>query len=222
MSAQPQFTPEEVRELRGGFGSLFGQLGQPAGLAANGDAATPAATVNLMRIESVPALRRFLRAYVSEILLPLELPAIARAFSQAQRNELRELLETTRTLGREPRLREFAAASQRVGRGQLQRLRPLADQRLAQRFGQAVELGQALPWHTVVFGLTLAIYSLPLRQGLVHYARQMLGGFIAAAKATVPLSDAAAAELLEELCGGLAAGVEAVVTAHAGGGLRVV
>ena len=219
MSAQPQFSAEEVCELRGGFGSLFAQLGRPDALAAGGETASG---VKLTRIESVPALRLFLRAYVTEILLPLELPAIARAFSQVQRNELRELLETTRALGREPRLREFAAASQRVGGSHLDRLRPLVDQRLVQRFRQAVEAGQASPWHTVVFGLTLAIYSLPLRQGLVHYARQMLGGFIAATAATVPMKTAAADELLEELCVGLAAGVEAVVNAHAGGGLRVV
>ena len=217
MSAQPQFTAEEVCELRGGFGSLFAQLGRPAALAAGGP---PAAGVNLTRIESVPALRLFLRAYVTEILLPLELPTIARAFSQAQRNELRELLETTRTLRREPLLRDFAAASQRVGGSHLDRLRPLVDQRLVRRFREAVAAGQASPWHTVVFGLTLAIYSLPLRQGLVHYARQMLGGFIATA--TVPMDDATADELLEELCLGLAAGVDAVVTAHMGGGLRVV
>ena len=219
MSAQPQFSPEEVCELRGGFGSLFAQLGRPDALAAGG---APAATVKLTRIESVPALRRFLRAYVTEILLPLELPAIARAFSHAQRNELRELLETTRALGREPRLRDFATASQRVGRSHLDRLRPLTDQRLVRRFREAVAAEQASPWHTVVFGLTLAIYSLPLRQGLVHYARQMLGGFIAGAAPTLRLNETAAEELLEELCVGLAAGVEVVVAAHAGGGLRVV
>ncbi len=205
--------------MRGGFGSLFAQLGRPEALATDGERA---AALKFTRIENVPALRLFLRAYVTEILLPLELPAIARAFSQVQRNELRELLETTRALGSEPRLREFATASQRVGGSHLERLRPLADQRLVQRFRQAVAAGQAAPWHTVVFGLTLAIYSLPLRQGLVHYARQMLGGFIAGAAPPLRLNEAAADELLEDLCAGLAAGVEAVVTAHAGGGLRVV
>lgn len=219
MNAQPQFTPEEIRELRGGGDALFAQLGRPDALAAGGETAV---LVNVTRIDSVPALRLFLRAYVTEVLLPHELPAIARAFSQVQRNELRELLETTRELGREPRLREFARASQRVGGSHLERLRPLADQRLVRRFRDAVAAGQASPWHTVVFGLTLAIYSLPLRQGLVHYARQMLGGFIAAAASTVPMKTAAADALLEELCVDLAAGVEAVVTAHAGGGLRVV
>ena len=219
MSAQPQFSAEEVCELRGGFGALFAQVGRPGALTADGDRA---AALKFTRIENVPALRLFLRGYVAEILLPLELPAIARAFSHVQRNELRELLETTRALGHEPRLREFAAASQRVGGSHLNRLRPLADQRLVQRFRQAVEAGQASPWHTVVFGLTLAIYSLPLRQGLVHYARQMLGGFIAGAAPTLRLNEAEEEELLEDLCVGLAAGVEAVVTAHAGGGLRVV
>lgn len=205
--------------MHGGSGPLFAQLGRPDAVATGGETA---AELKFTRIENEPALRQFLRTYVTEILLPLELPAIARTFSQVQRNELRELLETTRALGREPRLREFATASQRVGGSHLERLRPLADQRLVQRFRQAVAAGQASPWHTVVFGLTLAIYSLPLRQGLVHYARQMLGGFIAATASTVPMKPAAADALLEELCVGLSAGVEAVVTTHAGGGLRVV
>ena len=128
ITAQSEFTPEEVRELRGGWAPLLARVGQPAGLASAGELA---AAWPLSRVDSVPALRLFLRAYVTEILLPLELPATARAFAQAQRNELRELLATTLALGEEARLREFAAASQRVGRAQLQRLRPLTDQRLA-------------------------------------------------------------------------------------------
>ena len=219
LTAQSEFTPEEVRELRGGWVPLLARVGQPAGLASGGE---PAAAWPRARVDSVPALRLFLRAYVTEILLPLELPAIARAFAQAQRNELRELLATTLALGGEARLREFAAASQRVGRAQLQRLRPLTDQRFARRFREAVEQGRALPWHTVVFGVTLAIYSLPLRPGLLHYARQMLGGFLAAAPPLPPLDASAAEEMLAELCGDLSAGVEAVLAANGGGELRVV
>ena len=43
--------------------------------------------------------------------------------------------------------------------------RPLRDQRLVQRYLTAVEQGEAQGWHTLVYGLTLAVYSLPLRQG---------------------------------------------------------
>lgn len=219
INAQSEFTPEEVRELRGGWVPLLAQVGRPAGLAAGGE---PAAVLDPARVDSVPTLRLFLRAYVTEILLPLELPAIACAFAQAQRNELRELLATTHALGGEARLREFAVASQRVGHAQLQRLRPLTDERFARRFREAVEQGRALPWHTVVFGVTLAIYSLPLRPGLLQYARQMLGGFVAAAPPLARMDASAAEELLAELCGELGAGVEAVLAAQGGGGLRVV
>jgi hypothetical protein len=53
----------------------------------------------------------------------------------------------------------------------------LRDERLVQRYLSAVEFGQANGWHTVVYGITLAMYSLPLRQGLLHYAQQTLGAF---------------------------------------------
>jgi urease accessory protein UreF len=219
MQAHPQFTPDEVRELQGGCNQLLAQLGGGAGSVA-GKGSVEA--LQLARIENAPALRQFLGAYVAEILLPVELPAIARAFRLTSCNELRELLELTRELSREPKLRGFATASRQVGRSQLNRLRPLTDQRLVQRFLQAVEQGQAAPWHTVVFGLTLAVYSLPLRQGAVHYAQQMLGGFVEAAAETVPLAAGQAAELLEELTNGLADRIGAVIASEAGTGLRVV
>jgi len=75
-------------------------------------------------------------------------------------------------LAGEPQLQDFAAPSRRVGQSQLQKLRPLRDQRMVQRYLQAVDGGQANAWHTLVYGLTLAVYSLPLRQGLLGYAHQ--------------------------------------------------
>ena len=64
----------------------------------------------------------------------------------------------------------------------------MRDQRVVQRYLQAVEGGQANGWHTLVYGLTLAVYSLPLRQGLLGYAHQTTRGFIySAARMLAPL-----------------------------------
>lgn len=68
----------------------------------------------------------------------------------------------------------FASPSRQIGRRQLARLRPLRDERIVRRYLAAVESGRADGWHTVVYGLTLALYSLPLRQGLLHYAQETL------------------------------------------------
>ena len=61
-----------------------------------------------------------------------------------------------------------------MGKFQLAALRPMRDQRVVQRYWTALESGQAQGWHTLVYGLTLFIYSVPLRQGLVHYAEQTI------------------------------------------------
>ena len=97
-------------------------------------------------------------------------------------------------------LRDFASASQRVGRAQLQKLRPLRDERMVQRYLAAVEGGQAHGWHTLVYGMTLVLYSLPLRQGLLGYAQQTTRGFIHAAARGLQLKESACRTLFDEVC----------------------
>ena len=104
----------------------------------------------------------------------MELPAIAEACGHALRRELRELVAQDQRLTSQIGLTPFASPSRRTGRLQLARLRPLRDERIVRRYLAAVESGQADGWHTVVYGLTLALYSLPLRQGLLHYAQETL------------------------------------------------
>jgi urease accessory protein UreF len=108
-------------------------------------------------------------------------------------------------------LQNFAAPSRRVGQGQLQKLRPLRDQRIVQRYLQAVESGAAHGWHTLVYGLTLAIYSLPLRQGLLGYAHQTMRGFIYSAAATLRLSERECRDLFDESCADLPAAVDVLL-----------
>ena len=73
-------------------------------------------------------------------------------------------------------LQGFAAASQRIGRKQLQKLRP-RDERGRYRAIAAVEQS-GKGWYTLVYGMTLVLYSLPLRQGLLGYASKTTMGFM--------------------------------------------
>lgn len=182
--------------LAGDARSLLEQVGAAAG-PAGGEAVVTELSVG--RIDSLAALAEFLQSYQATRLIPLELPAIVRAQILTSAGKSRELTALDRELSREPALREFAAASRRAGQRQLRRLRPMRDHRVVQRYLHAVDIGEAHGWHTVTNGLTLAVYSLPLRQGLSHYARQTIWGFIQTARRTVEFSETEGHQLLAEL-----------------------
>ena len=196
MLKQTNLARTEALTLTGDTQSLAEQLGSAAGLAARGAAV---AVLPPGRIDSLPALRDFLLRYQEQILIPLELPAIFRASVLTSEGKTRELIALDQSLAGELALRDFAAASRRAGQSQLRRLRPLRDHRVVQRYLRAVETGQAHGWHTLAYGVTLAVYSLPLRQGLHNYARQTMWGFIQAAHRTVEFSENEGANLLGEL-----------------------
>jgi len=102
-----------------------------------------------------------------------------------------------------------------VGQHQLQKLRPQRDQRLVQRYLFAVETGEAHGWHTLVYGVTLAIYSLPLRQGLLGYAHQAMRGFIYSAARSLRLSEHQCRRLFDNVCVGLPQAVESLLRKRA-------
>jgi len=208
MLRQTQNMPVEAAELLGDLHPLVEQLGSVDGLFTLAGASD---SLQLGHVDNLPALRVFLQNYHARILRPLEMPAIRQAFFHASRNELRELIAFDQQLAAEPILQNFASASRRVGQAQLQRLRPLRDQRLVQRYLAAVEQGGAHGWHTLVYGMTLAVYSLPLRQGLLGYAHQTTRGFIQSASRSLRLSKASSRTLFEELCADLPAAVESLL-----------
>jgi len=193
MSNQPQ---PEASELLGDWHPLVQQLGSTEGLVS---LSTASHSLRLKNITSTETLLLFLEAYQSQILIPYELPAIQRAFRHASRNETRELVAYDRELGTEGALLPFFSASRRVGQAQIRRLRPLRDHRLVQRYLRAVESGLAQGWHTLVYGITLSVYSLPVLQGLVSYERQTLLGFIHAVARTLRLSEADCRGLIDQL-----------------------
>ena len=200
--------PVEAAELLGDLHPLVEQLGSLDGLVTLNGASD---SLRVREVKSLPALRNFLKEYHAKILCPLELPAIQHAFFHASRNELREMVALDQRLSSEPLLQNFAAASRRVGQGQLQQLRPLRDLRIVQRYLAAVDSGEAHGWHTLVYGLTLAVYSLPLRQGLLGYAHQTTRGFIHSAAHSLKFSKKDSHDLLHDLCAPFPAAVDSLL-----------
>ena len=205
MVNQTQLALNDAAEWLGEWHPLAEQLGSADGLLALGSVS---ASLRLAPVHNVAALRRFLRGYHARILLPFELPSIQGAHGHAAHHELRELVALDKSLSTEPMLEPFASASRRVGQYQLRKLRPLRDDRVVQRYLQAVESGEANGWHTLVYGLTLAVYSLPLRQGLLGYAHQTTRGFIYSAARSMRLSEHQCRTLFDALCAPLPAAVD--------------
>jgi urease accessory protein UreF len=117
----------------------------------------------------------WLARYRDETIVRAEWPVVAEAWRLASTGLSDGLVELDRAWGGHARPGE---ASLRVGQRQLSRLRPLRDVRVVQRYLDAVEGGRARGWHPVVFGVWLAVFGVPLRQGLVQYAEQTLGGLL--------------------------------------------
>jgi urease accessory protein UreF len=203
-----KIAPATAAELAGDLAPLLEQLGSPAGLTALGGAET---IWTAQPIRTVAGLRRFLRHYHEKVLQPVELPAIRQAFLHASRQESRELIALDHQLAVEPFLQPFSSPSRLIGRQQLERLRPLRDERVVQRYLAAIESGQAQGWHTLVFGLTLAIYSLPLRQGLHGYAQLAVHGFIQSASRSLGVSAEETGDLTVEFCAGIPSAVEGLL-----------
>ncbi|MDB6024106.1 MAG: hypothetical protein JWM68_329 [Verrucomicrobiales bacterium] len=197
-TALPSETNASAGELRG----LLQQLG-----ATDENFAFTGVFPELQEVNSVPALKKFLLDYQTQVLIPVELLAIHRAYNHTLRNECRELVALDRTLADEARLKNFAGASKRVGHIHLRRFRPMRE-RFVQRYLHAVDAGEANGWHTLVYGMSIAVYSLPLRQGLNFYAEQVLKGFAFTATLAHRLPKTATDELWRELSPSCAAAVE--------------
>lgn len=200
MWAERQTLATDPAEWLGQWHPLAVQLGSADSLV--GLAALTSA-LNLPPIADLPTLSQFIRCYNERVLLPVELPAILRAFNHTARFELRELIAFDLGLAQSPELQPFAEASCRVGRAHLESLRPLHDDRFVRRYLCAAEEGRANAWHTLVYGLTLSVYSLPLRQGLASYAAQTTRGFIQLGVTGLNCSEADCRALFDDVWGNL-------------------
>lgn len=131
---------------------------------------------SLATVSSSPA---WVARYVRERVIAEEWPLIIRAHSLAASGNFHAILDLDLEWGGRFGTRPEAEASFRVGQRQLNRLRPLRDARVVQRYLTAIESGRAHGWHPIVFGVVLAVFGVPLRHGLLHFARQVAGGFLA-------------------------------------------
>jgi urease accessory protein UreF len=216
MLDQSYNVPQQARAILGDLTALAVQLGSVDGLS---ELSMAASCLGSARLRSITELERFLEGYTTGVMIPHDLPAVAQAFRHATHGEVRELILLDNQLSQTRSLEQFASASCHVGSTQLRRLRPLRGERVVQRYLQALEVGEAKGWHTLVFGLVLSVYSLPLRQGLVHYAQQTLGGFVQAASHRITLPPAQVERFLSGQIQPIGTAVEAVIAQHAAGPL---
>lgn len=180
----------QTEALLGDLTPLLEQIGSPAGMSALASTSAFPRT----RISSLPEFEQFLSNYTSEVLARVDIPVIEDAYRMTSNNQLRELIARDVQLAENSHVKRFAAASRKSGQAQLMRLRPLKDNRFVQRYIDAVERDEANGWHTIVYGVNLAVYSLPLRQGLHGYAAQITHSFIRSASRDLKLNDSAFAE----------------------------
>jgi len=136
------------------------------------------------RVTSREALEHRLLTYARETLAREEWPAVLRAWQLAKVGHMRDLVAFDRDWAATARRLGFAEASRAAGRRQLNRLQGLRHERRISRYRAAIEDGRADGWHPLVFGVFLAVYHLPIRQGLIQYGMRSLGLLADAADGT--------------------------------------
>ena len=208
MVKKTQLALSDAAEWLGDWHPLAAQLGSTDGLVELGSVS---ATLSLPAVYDLASLREFLSSYQARVLIGFELPAIQAAHGHAMRHEVRELVELDRRFAEEALLQPVLEPSRRMGQSGLQRLRPLRDDRFVQRYLTAMEAGEANAWHTLVYGITLWVYSLPLRQGLLGYAHQTTRGLIYSGARLLRLSEHCCRALFDELAAPLSGAVEDLV-----------
>ncbi len=150
--------------------------------------------------------------YRVTLLEPVELPAIAAAYRHAARGQALELVALDQHLaGTHPEWLQLAPVSQRFGADHLTRLRPLRDERVVQRFLEAAREGRAPTNHPVVFGLTMAVFSIGPRQGLGDYAQSALESIAATAAAKLKLTQTDRTTLIDRSQARLPEAIERMV-----------
>ena len=167
-------------------------------------------------VTDLRGLRLFLERYEREILRPIELPAVQSAYWFANRGQFRELLELDAELSANDLLMPFARASLSVGREQLRLLKPMYDQRMIQRFRKCVVAGEARGWNPIVFGMFLSIHSMPVREGLLQFGRQIWSGIVNGVQESCDLSDEECNALLGETIDRLPDWIEEVIAQSTG------
>ncbi len=199
----------EAESLYDEFRALLTNVGSPGVMTVTHDPFTSA------MVDGPASLSQFLDGYLTRLLLPCEWPAIVAACEHARRGQGRELIERDHRLAQDLAGTPFLEPSRQMGRLHLARLRPLRDDRQVQRYLAAVDSGKAHGWHTMVFGLTLAVYSLPIRQALLYYAQETLRALAESARRGTQVTAAEMENILAPLFERLPDALEMVLVVQA-------
>jgi urease accessory protein UreF len=84
-----------------------------------------------------------------------------------------------------------------------------------QRYLDSLEKGDTPGTHLVVYGLLIWLYTLPLRQALLHYAQQTLHGFIESASGPLDIGDPERTRIWEQTVLPLPGSLENLLKKHA-------
>ncbi len=169
-------------------------------------------------ITDAESLGRFLRDYRQQILGAVELPAIVEASQRVHEGALKELMALDGRIS-ESQLGDFASASRWVGMCHARSLLGMKDHRVVQRYCVSVTEKRAQGWHSVVYGVILAAFSIPLRQGLVRYAERINRSFIESVSGGIALESEALTKLSADFQAELPGLVEAALGAEAQAGV---
>lgn len=162
-------------------------------------------------IGDVASLGEFLEKFRDEVLARVDLPVICRAHQLASSNQGIELISFDQEYGKTPRLGQFSQPSREAGKRQLRRMHPLRDHKVVQKYLRAHESGSADGWHSIVYGLTMAVYAIPLRQALLNYSEKTISVMAESAMFARQLSVLECRDLVDKILSTLPAIVEKVL-----------
>lgn len=193
--------PTDLEHNLAGAAALSGEIHALVAQLAVPDTQAPAEwPPSLAAASSMEGLRRFVAHHATETLSAREWPVILQAWQLAREGHSRELVALDAEWGRLVGQADFAGASFRVGRRQLSKLRGLRHERVIQKYLAAIDAGTARGWHPIVYGVVLAVYNLPLRQGLMNFGVQTLASLVTAAEKAHRLPARDCQDLLDTTC----------------------
>ncbi len=205
---------------------FLGDLSQLAGrLGESGEESLPERSGGILfdgeEIVDSVSLVRFLEDYRVRFIIPIELPTIIEASRCVINGEFRELMALDHELSKDSTLKGFSEASRWVGQCHARPMRGMRDHRVVWRYCDAIRLGAANGWHSVVYGVVLAAFSIPLRQGLVNYCERIVGGFVESAATKLDIAGSDAIVLQERLMEQLVNDIDASVGLDLSSQLRI-
>ena len=153
--------------------------------------------LGLAPLQSIADLEIMLERYRTTLLEPIELPAITHSSRLSARGHADELIALDQDFaGMHPEWLLLMPASTRMGSDYLNRLRPLQDERVVQKFIESVKYNRSPGHHLMVFGLTMAVFSIARRQGLAEYAQFALEAVVSTAAGKLKITQEERATIL--------------------------